>query len=165
MPQNWFVLYSHPNKENFLFKQLENHGITVYYPRIPAYPVNPRAHKMKPYFPGYMFVQLYSIEQETAIFRWMPYSKGLLNIGGEPAIVEDAFITLLRKHVNNIISSGGEIIQKMKSGDPIIINAGPFSQYSGIFDYRIEGSERVRVLLKMINDRWIPIELDSSQIQ
>ncbi len=47
----------------------------------------------------------------------------------------------------------------------MIIHSGPFAGYEAIFDLRLSGSERVRVLLKMLNNRNLPIELDSQQIE
>ena len=32
--------------------------------------------------------------------------------------------------------------------------------YRAIFDARLPGTERVRVLLKMLNDRYVPLEVD-----
>ena len=54
----------------------------------------------------------------------------------------------------------------LKSGDKIWIHSGPFSGYEAIFDVRLPGKERVRVLLKFLGDpREVPIELDISQIR
>jgi transcription antitermination factor NusG len=47
----------------------------------------------------------------------------------------------------------------------VAIHAGPFAGYEAIFDLRLSGSDRVRVLLKMLNNRNLPVELDSKQIE
>jgi hypothetical protein len=41
----------------------------------------------------------------------------------------------------------------------------PFSSYEAIFDVRLSGDERVRVLLKLLNRQQIPLELPGRQIQ
>lgn len=165
MGKNWYALHSHHQKENLLYEQVLSRGFEVYYPRIPAHPVNPRARKIHPYFPGYMFVQTDLKASGMSVFQWMPFSVGLVAFGGEAAIVPDTFMHLLQQKVDEIISSGGEIFTNLKHGDAVLIQSGPFAQYTAIFDYRISGGERVRVLLKMLNNRLVPMELNISQIE
>jgi len=54
----------------------------------------------------------------------------------------------------------------LKAGDPIRIQDGPFRGYEAIFDARLPGTERVRVLLEFLgNQRKVAVELSASQIQ
>jgi len=39
------------------------------------------------------------------------------------------------------------------------ISHGVFAGYEGIFEERLKGDERVRVLLKMLSDRYVPAEV------
>ena len=165
MARNWYVLHSNYRKEELLFRQVQVRGIEVYYPQIPVHPVNPRAHKIKAYFPGYMFVQIDPEATAISVFQSMPFSGGLVAFGGEPAAVADSFVQVLRKRVDAVVTSGGEIFQGLKHGDEVVIQTGPFAQYEAIFDYRKSGTERVRLLLKMLNKRILPVELDVSQIE
>jgi transcriptional antiterminator RfaH len=165
MGLNWYVLHSQPNKEDLLWNQTLTQDIDVFYPCIPVHPVNPRSKKIKPYFPGYMFIRVDISSTGLSVFQWMPYATGLVSFGGEPATVSESFIYLLKEKVGEIVSSGGEVFQDLKKGDEVSIQSGPFEQYAAIFDHRIGGSARVRVLLKMLNDRVVPIELSVGQIQ
>ena len=55
---------------------------------------------------------------------------------------------------------------RLKAGDTVRIHGGPFEGYEAIFDTRLDGQERVRVLLQFINSqREVPVELDVSQIR
>ncbi len=54
----WYVLRSKPHKEDLVWRQAVSQGFEIFYPRIPAQAVNPRARKIVPYFPGYMFVRV-----------------------------------------------------------------------------------------------------------
>jgi hypothetical protein len=47
----------------------------------------------------------------------------------------------------------------------VVVQDGPFEGYEAIFDVRLPGSERVRILLKMLSDRHLPIELRAGQIR
>ncbi|PIU33441.1 transcription/translation regulatory transformer protein RfaH, partial [Candidatus Shapirobacteria bacterium CG07_land_8_20_14_0_80_39_12] len=58
MPANWYVLHSKPNKEELLWEQLNIRKVETFYPRIRVQTVNPRARKVKAYFPGYVFVHV-----------------------------------------------------------------------------------------------------------
>jgi len=165
MPDYWYVLHSHPNKEELLWRQVLNHGFEAFYPRIRVHPTNPRARKIKAYFPGYLFVRADITSSGLSVFQWMPFATGLVSFGGEPSVVPDHLIATIRQRIGEIADAGGELFDGLKPGDPVYIHSGPFSGYEAIFDLRLTGSERVRVLLKMLNNRNLPIELDSGQIE
>ncbi|MCS6907495.1 MAG: transcription termination/antitermination NusG family protein [Anaerolineales bacterium] len=161
MGEYWYALRSKPRKEEIVYRQILNENIEVYYPRIRVYPINPRAKKIQPYFPGYMFVHVDLEVVGLSFFQWMPHTMGLVCFGEEAAIVPEHLIAELRKRVREIADAGGEFFDGLKPGDPVYIRQGPFAGYEAIFDTRIPGSERVRVLLKWLSDqRQVPIELD-----
>jgi transcription elongation factor/antiterminator RfaH len=165
MASGWYVIRSKPNKEEFLAEQLAAHGIKVYHPRIRVQVVNPRARKVRPYFPGYLFVQMDLGSVNASVLHWMPGASGLVSYGGEPASVPDALVTAINRRVEEINSAGGELFDELKSGDTVVIQAGPFEGYEAIFDSRVSGSERVRVLLKLLQRRMQPLDLPAGQVQ
>lgn len=165
MMRQWYVLRSKPHKENFLYQQLLGHSIEAYCPRIKVQTVNPRAHKTKPYFPGYVFTNLNLEKTNLATLQWMPGTTGLVSYGGEPAFIHDSLIQAIRRRVDGINNAGGELKEFLKPGDDVAIESGPFTGYEAIFDARISGSERVRVLLKMLNDRFVPTEISAGHIK
>jgi transcriptional antiterminator RfaH len=166
MTNQWYALRSKPRKEDTVWQQLNSRGIESFYPRMRVHPVNPRSKKVKPYFPGYIFVKIDLEDMGITTFRWMPHTLGLVSFGGEPAQVPENLIYALEKRIKEINDAGGEVLEGLKSGDKIRIQAGPFSGFEGIFDYRLPGKERVRVLLKFLGDpRQVPLELDVSQIR
>ena len=98
-------------------------------------------------------------------FNWMPHTVGLISFGGEPASVPDNLIYAIRQRVEEIATAGGEIFDGLKKGDRIRINVGPFEGYEAIFDTRLPGTERVRVLLQfLVERREVPIEMDAAFI-
>lgn len=165
MPNQWYALRSKPRKEDAVWRQLRGEGIEVFYPRLRVNPVNPRSRKIKPYFPGYMFVNVDLEQTGVSRFQWMPHTLGLVSFGGEPAHVPDNLIIELHKRVAEIAEAGGELFDGLKPGDPVRISSGPFAGYEAIFDSRIDGNERVRVLLELLTSkRRVPIELPSGAI-
>ena len=165
MPLFWYALNSHPNKEDLLYKQLESRGFEAYFPRIRVNPVNPRSRKIRPYFPGYLFIRADLETVGISTFNWMPYSKRIISFGGEPSIVPDALIFNIQKKIETINDIGGEVFNDLKNGDEVSVAYGPFEGYEGIFNTRLDGSERVRILLKMLSDHYVPVELNVANIQ
>jgi transcriptional antiterminator RfaH len=166
MAIQWYAMRSKPRKEEALWRQAKSKDIEVYFPRIRVHPVNPRSRKMVPYFPGYIFVQVDLEEVGLSTLQWMPYSIGLVSFGGEPAPVPENLIHEIRKRVDKITAEGGELFAGLKPGEVIRINEGPFKGYEAIFDTRLPGTERVRVLLELLdNQRQVPLELDAGQIK
>ncbi len=166
MSLHWYVLRSKPRKEEVVWRQLQEKGFENYYPRIRVHPVNPRARKVKPYFPGYLFVRADLEHLGISVFKWMPHTLGFVSFDGEPASVPGHLVQELQKRILEINEAGGEVLEGLKPGDKVRIHEGPFSGYGAVFDTRLPGEERVRVLLKLINDkRQIPVELRTSQIR
>lgn len=165
MRQHWYVLRSKPRKEDALNRYARQQGHEIFYPRIPVNPVNPRARRIRPYFPSYLFVRSDPHRVGGSTFSWMPFSQGLVHIGGEPARVADALISALKRRLREIGQAGGEQFEGLMRGDPVWIREGPLAGYQAIFDARLHGAERVRVLLKMLSDRYAPLELEARSIE
>lgn len=166
MAKFWYALRSKPRKEEALWHHALEQGMEVFLPRVRVHRVNPRARKLQPYFPGYMFLRADLEESGLSRFQWMPYSVGLVTFGGEPAIVPDHLIYEVRRKVEEIQAAGGEVFAGLNTGDTVRINEGPFKGYEAIFDARLPGNERVRVLLEFLgSQRKVQVELDAGQIQ
>ncbi|MEA3351653.1 MAG: transcription termination/antitermination NusG family protein [Chloroflexota bacterium] len=166
MSSHWYVLRSKPQKEKAVWQQVCAKGIENHYPRIRVNPVNPRARKVKPYFPGYMFVRVDFDDIGLSTLKWMPHSLGLVSFDGVPAPVPDNFVPALKKRIEEINAAGGEVFDGLEPGDAVRIEVGPFAGYEAVFDSRLSGKERVRVLLQLLgNSRFVPMELNVSQIE
>jgi transcription elongation factor/antiterminator RfaH len=166
MEAPWYVLHSKPRKEDFLLDQLKSHGFEAYCPFLRVTTVNPRARKIRPYFPGYVFLQVDLGHNKASTLQWMPGATGFVSFDGIPARVPDGLIPTLRQRVEAVNESGGELFHELKSGDIVRIVEGPFAGYEAIFDVRLPGSERVRVLLKLLQQRrQLSLELSAGQIQ
>ena len=101
-----------------------------------------------------------------SVFKWMPHTIGLVSFGGEPAVVPANLIHAIGKRVDEINASGGEVFDGLKPGDIVWIRDGPFRGFEAIFDAKLPGSERVRVLLEFLgSQRQVPVILDARQIE
>ena len=160
----WYVLRSKPHKELPLYQQVLARDIECFFPRVKANPVNPRAAKVRPYFPSYLFVKTDLDEVGTNTFTWMPYAQGLVAFGGNPAVVPDPVIHQIKSAIQEINDQGGLKAPCFSPGDRIRVTEGPFEGYEGIFDLHLSGTERARVLLQLLSDRQMPVEMDIRQL-
>jgi transcription antitermination factor NusG len=165
MAPHWYALRTKPRKEDAVWKQAGDQGFEVFYPILRVNPVNPRARKFRPYFPSYLFIQADLVATGQSVLQWMPYSQGLVCFGGEPAVVPDNLIVAIKKRLEEISVAGGENLEGIQKGGNIQVIYGPFKGYQGIFDARLPGSERVRVLLQLLDSRRVPVELSASNIK
>jgi transcriptional antiterminator RfaH len=163
--KQWYVMQSKPQKESLLYEQLCLREIETYYPCYRANPVNPRARKIRSYFPSYLFVHADLARIGISSMQWVPGAIGLVKFGGEPAYIVESVLNAIRLRVDEIVKDGSNSNIKYKHGDVVSICEGPFSGYKAIFDASLPGSERVRVLLKILQDHQIPLELPTRQVQ
>lgn len=161
----WYALRSKPLKENLVAQQCKTKGYEVFYPRLRVTPVNPRAKKVKPYFPGYLFVKADLDASGLSVFQWMPHAIGIVHFGGEPAPIPENLLHAIRDKVSKIAAAGGEHLEALSPGDPIKIEGGPFSGYTAIFDSRLPGTARVKVLLEFIGSRQVATEINAGHIR
>ncbi len=175
--KHWYVLHTKPHQEQIVAAFLHQRQVESYLPLVRVKPANPRASRTRPYFPCYLFVQadldLVGVEQ----LYWTPGLRRLVEFGGQPAEVPNHFMFDLRQRVNQICSMGELIISGVKKGDAVKIVEGPFAGYEALFDLCLPGTERVRVLLTLLEKqhsdyrrpahgqpRAVPLELNANSI-
>ena len=164
MSTNWYALHCKPHKEACVAGQLGLHQIEFFYPAYQVRPANPRSQKIKPFFPGYLFVQLELGSPSSAMLRWMPGTVGLVDFDNIPAPVPDNLITAIRRRVHKLIT-GGRTSACFKPGEAVQVVEGPLSGLRGIIDLNLSGSQRVRVLLKFLGERFTRVELPAGVIE
>ncbi len=165
MAVGWYVLRSKPRKEDFLYGQLRARKIEAYYPKLRVKPANPRSRKIKPYFPGYLFIHVDLEEMDLSSLQWMPGSVGLVSFEKEPSWVPDSVINAIRKQVAAINTAGGENLVGLVVGDEVTVQSGPFAGYKAIFDMSLSGNERVLVLLQLLENQNMRLELPANQVK
>ena len=169
---NWYAMRSKPNKEMALSHELSARQVEVFYPRLHVRPANPRSRTVQPYFPGYLFVHVDLEQIGFSELHWLPFSLGLLTFGGEAPAVPELLIHGIQKRVDEINAAGAGrsgprslSTDGLRQGETVLILDGPFAGHEAIFDARLPGSERVRVLLKLLNRQQLPLALPSEQVQ
>jgi transcription antitermination factor NusG len=164
MPPLWYAMRSKPCKEDFLWNQLRAREIECFFPRTRVQTADRRSRKVRPYFPGYVFICADLEQVGLSALQWMPGAAGLVAFGGQPAWVPENLINAIRRRVGEIEAAGGETLAGLKYGDPVVIREGPFAGYQAIFDARLSGDDRVRVLLSLLSRQQLPLELPGAYI-
>jgi transcriptional antiterminator RfaH len=165
MTAQWYALQSKMMKEVLLWEQLRLHGVESYFPCLRVRPANPRARKLKAYFPGYVFARLDLDQVQAGMFLNLPGSAGIVSFGGLPCHVPDHLIAAIRRRVSQLHAMSDARLDGCQPGDRVRIQEGPFRGYEAILDVRLPGEERARVLVKFLNRPHLRLELPEGQIQ
>ena len=160
----WYAFQSKARKEQMLCEQLRIRGIDTFFPYLRVQPVNPRARKVKPYFPGYVFGRIDLEHLGRSILDRIPGGIGIVSFGGQPAPVSDHLINTLHRHLALINAVKSEVSTRFQRGDVVAIHGGPFAGYEAIFDASLPSRDRVELLLKILQGSQIRIELPIEQI-
>lgn len=179
MTNQWYTLHVKPHRERSVHKLLlspaslptltvledPEQGFEVFFPSYRVKPVNPRSARVRPYFPGYLFVFVDLDAVGTHAFDRIPGTHGLVAFGDEPAIVPPNLIDSLQRRMAELALTGEESAKQFQPGDPLDITAGPFAGYEALFDEQLPGTERVQVLLSFLNKNPIKLKLDVDSVQ
>ena len=164
MEKAWYVLRAKPRKETQLYSYLCTKDIETFYPTLTVKPVNPRSSKIRPYFPGYLFVHVDLNQIGKNTLEWMPSSTGLVEFGGEPAVVPENFIHELKQTLAQLQTERDLGVRGIKPGDKVRIMGGPFAGYEAIFDTQLNGDQRAQLLLYWLG-RQLKVEVNANRIE
>ena len=161
----WYTIRSKPHKERSLYGELLARGIETFYPQLRVNPVNPRSRKLVPYFPGYMFIHVDLEDTGLRPMNRIPYSIGLVMFNDYAPTVPEKLLQKIDQKLQSISIAGGETFFEIQPGDTIKLVNGGFEGYEAIFEERLDGSDRVRILIKMLSDRYVSAEVDAGMIK
>ena len=77
----------------------------------------------------------------------------------------DGLLQRIRSRIEELNHSEDELFDVLKPGDEVVIRSGPFAGYDAIFCARLRDSERVQVLLKVLQEQAIRVDLQVNQIR
>ena len=160
----WYALHCKPHMEACVKGQLGVNQIDYFYPTFEARPVNLRSQKIKAYFPGYLFVKLETGSAGFSVIKWMPGVVGLVCFDNDPAPVPDSLIAAIKQHVQKTDISG-YASSRFKRGEAVQVTGGPLAGLTGIFDLSLPGSQRSRILLKILGQQYTRVELPAGFIE
>jgi len=162
---DWYVLRCKSNMEFIVNDQLKAKSIPNYLPVYAVKPVNPRSHAIKPFFPGYLFVneepeRLY--DHRVFLMRGVT---GLVSFDGMPASVHPSLVEAVRRHTRQLNLEQSQAHSGFLAGDEVVVEDSLIGQIEGIFEKCINGKERVSVLLRMIQGGMMRLEVPVEKVR
>lgn len=163
--QNWYALRCKSNMEFIVNDQLKAKLIPNYLPVYAVRPVNPRSHTIKPYFPGYIFVndepeKLY--DEKVFLMRGVI---GLVHFDGIPAAIQPRLIEAVRRQTHQLNLEHKQANSGFMPGDEVLVEDSLIGELDGIFEKCINGQERVSVLLRMMQGGMMRMELPAEKVR
>ena len=156
----WLLLYTKPYKERQVRDLLEAQDIQVYLPEVTVQ--RKTGTKKKPFFPCYLFARMDPNDGALTDVRWTPGLRYIVRAGHRPVHVPGPVV----EHIRQRLGRMGVVkpADRFEQGDLVRITDGPFDGLEAIFDRRLSGQGRVRVLLQLM-DRLVATELDAGALQ
>ncbi len=147
--RKWYVLRTKPQKERLVASQLRQRDLDVYFPTYRRPEHGRRSTRESAFFPGYVFVHVNLNQIGSSALSWIPGLHGLVKFGPRPAVIAEHLMANLRARLVVVQRAGGRAFASMEKGDVVRVTRGPFSGYDALFDARLQGHKRVRVLLAL----------------
>ncbi len=149
----WFLIYTKPHQEERAKENLENQGFKTFLPMIAYEKIKqPKLYSLKPMFPRYLFTK-FNVEKNN--WTYLKSTRGVSHVitfGDKLTEVPDSVVDFLKTKVDdhNVIKLKvtRPVFQK---GDKLVIKKGVFQGKEAKF-LSTTGKERVRILLKLMNE-------------
>lgn len=146
--KHWYCLYTKPRMEWRLTDTLTQKGLEVYFPELPRSARDRRRGIRRPFFPRYIFCQMH-VPDDLAWVQWTPGLLHVLRIADQPAIIEDEVIARLRERLDTH-SEHLKRFGRYKQGERVKLTQGPFKGLEAVFDTKLSGEGRARVLVEFL---------------
>ena len=159
----WYAIQTHPNREFLANSALAAiDGVRTFLPSLHVKPVNPRARKKRPFFPGYLFVHADLRALGHSSVQYRPGVVRLVGLDDEPTPIPAPIIAEIRDRIRAAQAQdplGLGDGATLGRGDRVRILSGPLSGYEGMFDTRLGGQTRARILVDFMG-RELRTDLD-----
>jgi len=163
----WYAVHTKSRHEDKVHTGLTNKSFHAFLPKIEVWSkrVDRRKRIQIPMFPGYLFIELLSLDNQTKVD--VLKTVGVVRIlgkptGHEPIAVPDEKIDAIMRLVRSKVEV--QQIQYPKVGEPAKITSGPFSGIEGVVlstDYEKE----LFVISIELLQRSVAIKLEGFQIE
>jgi transcription antitermination factor NusG len=163
--QAWYAVQTKPHKEFMVRDALANlRDVHVYLPVLHVDPINPRARRIRAFFPSYLFFHTDLSSVGLSTIRWNPGVARVLGCGDRPTSISAPVIEQIRKRVEQIQEKGAFVLDDFQHGDRVRITSGLFDGYEGMFDTRLGGQTRTRILIEFLG-RLTAAEVDIRHLE
>lgn len=149
--KSWYAIHTNPREEDRAHSNLSAWGVETCCPKLKSVRTlnftGRAVQVIEHMFPRYIFARFNS----DAMLHKVRFTRGVRNvvmIGDVPARVDDEIIAVLRSRMSpdGLITHQDEFDE----GDEVYLKAGPFKGFTGVFNSRLTGSDRVTILLDTV---------------
>jgi transcriptional antiterminator RfaH len=137
----WYAIHTKPCQEERVVDNLMTWSIETVAPWLERR----RAFgSRQPLFPSYVFARF----DAARMLHKICFTRGVsyvVSFGGVPATVPEKIIEALRTRMNE--QGVVRLTPSFSPGDTVVIQSGPMQNFVGVFEEKLSGSERVRILL------------------
>ncbi|MFH1829303.1 MAG: transcription termination/antitermination NusG family protein [Pseudomonadota bacterium] len=162
---NWYVIQTKPTAEESVKQHLKNANFETFLPKIRTMVRGSKrsSSRIRPLFPAYIFVHIDL--KDANLYRMIKYTRGVRKILGDgamPVPVPDEMIHIIKERTD-----GQDVIEQritMNKGDEVRIRSGVFRDLVGILEKPVSAAGRVRILLKIMNNR-IKCEMSAGDVE
>ena len=153
--QQWYVVYTKPQREETAQVHLQRNGLDTFFPRLRMPYVRRHRRPTVPLFPNYLFVQL-RLPDDYNVVRWSPGVKHVVGYGGIPTPLDETVVEFLRQKAT---PEGILLAQvRLPVGAGVRIVSGPFEGLLGIIEHPPDAKGRVKVLMQLLS-RQVRVEV------
>lgn len=148
----WYLIQSKVHHENVAHSNLQRLGVQVFYPSLSRVKTfrGQLQNVKEAIFPGYLFVKM----DTSTEFRKVAYARGVLRVvtfGSKPAVVSEDIIQSIHSRMHDgVVLVNPDSPLKVKPGQIIRVQKGPFSGVDAVFEQEFSGTQRVALLLKAV---------------
>ena|SRR5438876_3572021 len=149
---SWYVIRTGARQEERAISNLNSWQVETFLPRLRVRRRNPftgaTTYAPSPMFPQYAFARF----DASRLLHQVCYTRGVHSVvrfGGVPARVDDSIIELIQSQID--ADGFVQMRDDLKVGDRVKIKDGALNNFIGVFDYRIDNTDRVAILLTAVS--------------
>lgn len=159
----WYVVHTKPQQELLASSMLEDRcHLSVFLPEVKQ--KYRGKMRMRPFFPGYLFVEADLDVVEYTAINSTPGVIRLVAFEQRPLPLRPGIVERIRQEVERINDEGGLPPEHYQEGESVRLKEGPLGGLQAVFIKHLRPKDRVLVLLKFLGQE-NEVELDLSEIE
>ncbi|HKX31430.1 MAG TPA: transcription termination/antitermination NusG family protein [Blastocatellia bacterium] len=160
----WYAIRTHPKQEIRAADNLRAWDVQTFYPTVRGHHLNESSGKIdyivKPLFPSYLFARF----EPSRLLHKIRFTRGIHSVvcvGTKPAPVDDRIIEIISAQIDE--TGYVNVAKELEKGTKVLIQAGPFKGFTGVFERKASAADRVRLLLDCVCYQ-AQIEIESKMV-
>jgi transcriptional antiterminator RfaH len=161
----WYAIHTHSKQENRAEMNLKAWNVETFFPRVKDYRLNEftgaPTYFIKPLFPGYLFAR-FALNDSLHKVHFTRGVHSIVCVGSDPAPIDDTVIEIITAQIDEegFVKIGGELTP----GAKVLIQAGPFKGFTGVFERQASDADRIKILLDCVSFR-ARVEIEKERVK